>query len=477
MPETGWLGIDLGTGSVKAAVVTEAGTVLAQASQAYDVQSPHPGWAQSDPQEWLAATRRAAAQAVEASGAQVLGVGFSGQMHGVVLADESGLPLRPAILWADTRSAVQVRRMAAHFDHDHLARLGSGAVAGFAATSLAWLQEHEPAALQAAASVLQPKDWLRQALGGACATDPSDASGTLLADVARGRWDAQALAWAGVGPAVVPHIVDSCAQAGTVRLMSAGPAGHEVPAVVGGADTACALAGLGLVPGEAFIAVGTGSQVVSVLDGPIVDPSLRTHTLCGVGPPGSSWYRIGAVQNAGLALEVALRWLGASTAEAHAALADGVRPDDPVFTPTLAGERTPFMDPQLTGAWRHLRLSTDRAAMLRSILEGIAQGIALAVDAVRQTGAPWPEVIPLVGGGTHDPAFRRLLASATGCPLGVVEAPHAAVVGAAMLGMGRVRAASRPMAIEVIEPDPSQAAILRARRDAGGPEGEQEQAL
>ncbi|MFM8893872.1 MAG: FGGY-family carbohydrate kinase, partial [Actinomycetales bacterium] len=117
-----------------------------------------------------------------------------------------------------------------------------------------------------------------------------------------------------------------------------------------------------------------------------------------------------------------------------------------------------------SGAWRGLRLATDRAAMLRSILEGIATGIALAVDAVRATGAPWPPVVPRVGGGTHDPAFRQLLASATGCALAVVEAPDAAVIGAAMTAMGRVRAPSAPPTIQVVEPDPVQAEVLGLRR-------------
>ena len=459
MPATGWLGIDLGTGSVKAAVVDQDGTVIAQSSRTYQVQAPHPGWAQADPADWLAATREASQAAIDAAGVRVEGVGFSGQMHGVVLADEAGRPLRPAILWADNRAIEQVRRLADDFDRDHLARLGSGAVAGFAATSLAWLDAHERPALQHAASILQPKDWLRIALGGERATDPSDASGTLMCDVATGTWDEQAVAWTGAPRSAIVPILDSCSPSGEIVI-----AGLDLPAVVGGADTACALAGIGLHPGQGFIAVGTGSQVVSVLDAPEVDPSLATHTFCGLGPAATSWYRIGAVQNAGLALQVALRWLDADVQQAHAALAQGIRPDDPVFVPTLSGERTPHMDPGMSGSWHGLRLATDRAAMLRSILEGIATGIALAVDAVRRTGAPWPEVVPLVGGGTHDPAFRQLLASATGCALAVVEAPDAAVIGAAMAAMGRVRTPAQPEAIEVVEPDPQQVEVLQQRR-------------
>jgi len=459
VPDTGWLGIDLGTGSVKAAVVGEDGNVRGQSSTTYAVQAPHPGWAQADPADWLAATQQAAEAAIASAGCTIAGVGFSGQMHGVVLSDEDGTPLRPAILWADNRAIEQVGELAGEFDADHLARLGSAAVAGFAATTLAWLHAHEDALLQSAASILQPKDWLRLALGGELATDPSDASGTLMCDVATGTWDEQAIAWTNAPRQAIAPIWDSCRAAGEVHI-----AGQHLPAVVGGADTACALAGIGLEPGQAFIAVGTGSQVVSVLNDPEVDPTLTTHTFCGVGPAGSAWYRIGAVQNAGLALQVALRWLDADVQRAHAALAGGIRPDDPVFVPTLSGERTPHMDPGMSGSWLGLRLATDRDAMLRSILEGIVTGIALAVQAVRGTGAPWPQVIPLVGGGTHDPAFRQLLASATGCALAVVEAPDAAVIGAAMTAMGRTRTPAKLAAIEVVEPDPIQVEILGQRR-------------
>lgn len=460
VPDTGWLGIDAGTGSVKAAVVDDAGTVIAQASMPYPVQAPQPGWAQADPGDWLSATRQAVHRAISQAGRRIAGIGFSGQMHGVVLADEAGTPIRPAILWADNRSIAQVSRLEEAFDREHLARLGSGAVAGFAATTLAWLHDHEPQALRSASSILQPKDWIRLALGGELATDPSDASGTLMCDVATGTWDEQAVAWTCAPPDALPPILDSRHGAGVIRI-----ADDEAPVVVGGADTACALAGIGLMPGEAFIAVGTGSQVVSVLSTPEVDPTLATHTFCGLGPAASAWYRIGAVQNAGLALQVALRWLEADVEQVHAALADGIRLDDPVFIPTLSGERTPHMDPSMTGSWHGLRLATDRSAILRSVLEGIATGIALAVDAVRGTGAPWPEVVPLVGGGTHDPAFRQLLASATGCALAVIEAPDAAVIGAATLAMGRVRTPSQPAPIEVIEPDAQQVDLLQARRE------------
>src|SRR6056297_1818138 len=199
------LGVDLGTGSVKVAVVSPNGTVQAKASRGYSLSSPHPGW-------------------------------------------------------ADTRAGGEAANMQAELGDEVLARLGSPAVSGFAATSLRWVARNEPAALKAATYALQPKDWLRARLGGDVVTEPSDASGTLLANVAAGAWDEVALSWAGVDPALLAPIVGSRAAAGAITL-----GGHELPCVAGAADTAAAIVGFGLSINDGFTAVGSGSQSVSLV--------------------------------------------------------------------------------------------------------------------------------------------------------------------------------------------------------------------
>lgn len=453
------LGIDLGTGSVKAAVVDDDGRIVAKASRPYAVTAPHSGWAESDPGEWLEATLDVTRRVLTESGEPVSSVGFSGQMHGVVVTDADLRPLRPAILWADTRSAEQAREMATELGTETLSRLGSPAVPGFAASTLAWLSAHEPDVLRGATFALQPKDWLRAALGGSVLTEPSDASGTLLFDVAAGDWSSEAVAWTGIDGALLPAVAASQSSAGVIRID-----GREIPAAIGGADTACVISGLGLGAGDGFVAVGSGSQTVSVMGEPVLDATLRTHTFSVAGAPRAGWYRIGAVQNAGLALTPALAMLEATIDEASAALAEGVRPDDPIFIPYLAGERTPFMDPTLRGAWRGLSLSTDRPAMLRSVLEGVAQAVALGVRAVVDSGAPLPEVVPLVGGGTYNPDFRQLLADATGVSLAAMDAPDAAVVGAALLGAGVPVNPTPATWSAQVDPRPEAAAMLAERR-------------
>lgn len=455
------LGIDLGTGSVKAAVVSADGRMLGEASRSYEVVGPEPGWAQSDPLEWLAAVNEVVARVSAKADRSIEAVGFSGQMHGVVVTDGDLVPLLPAILWADARASAEVVDLAESFSVESLASLGSPAVPGFAATTLKWLHRNRPEVIDSARYALQPKDWLRAALGGDIATDPSDASGTLLYDVVAGRWSADAIAWTGVDRSLLPEVKGSSDPAGTVSF----DCGVKAPAVVGGADTACAMAGIGLRVGSGFIAVGTGSQTVSVLDQPSLDTSLVTHTFATLGAVGAGWYRIGAVQNAGLSLTKALAWLGADIAEAVEALRTGIRASDPIFVPYLAGERTPFMDASLRGAWAELSLATDRPAMLRSILEGVAQAVALGVQAVEATGARLPTIVPIVGGGTHDPAFRQLLANATGHVLGVTDAPNAAVIGAALLAQGRTCADQPAEVSSVVEPEQAVLDLLTERRE------------
>lgn len=449
------LGIDLGTGSVKCALVSDEGLVLAQANRTYQVYSTRSGWAESDPAEWINATREVVERVLSEAKVAPKSVGFSGQMHGVVVVDSELKPLRPAILWADTRSFQEAQQMSTDLGIDLLSRLGSPAVPGFSATTLAWLKLNEPDSFVEAKHILQPKDWLRAALGGEIASDPSDASGTLLFDSSAGEWSQKAVQWSGVDLALLPPIRASQASAGYVDFN-----GTKFPCVVGGADTACVLSALGLDPGQGFIAVGSGSQVVRVLEGPDFDSTLRTHTFATVGQPRSGWYRIGAIQNAGLSLTAALRWFNASVEEGVAALSEGLRDEDPLYVPYLSGERTPFMNSRLRGSWHGLTLGTDRPAMLRSIFVGVAQAVALGVSAVEETGASLPKPTPLVGGGTHNRVFRQLLADATGVPLAVMEAPNAAVIGAALLGAGITSNPIPQSWSEVVTPDPRAAESL-----------------
>lgn len=459
------LGIDLGTQSVKVAAVDADARVIASASRPYAVDSPQPGWAESDPGAWLAAVEDACDEVLAQMSDRPGSIGLSGQMHGVVLCDEEGRPLRPAITWADARSGAEARRLRAELGADTLARLGSAPFPGFAGVTLAWLSQHEPEILARARWALQAKDWLRLRLTGEVATDPSDASGTLLYDLVDGAWSDAALAACGVRPELLAPVRASTDHAGAVRSIAA-LAG--VPVAVGGADAACGVHGLGLHVGSGALALGTGAQLSSVIGAADPDTTLRTHTFATVGRIGEAFYRLGAVQSGGLALERVLTWMNADIAEAQRALASGVCADDPLFFPFVAGERSPYLDPDLRASWLGLSLSTTREAMLRSVLEGMSYAVSAAYAAIVESGAaPAPPLIVL-GGGSRDPAYVALLATALDCPLRPSAVADATVLGAARLGaaaIGRELPPSHSAAVhDIVEPREDPAVADRQRR-------------
>ncbi|MBD1934434.1 MULTISPECIES: FGGY family carbohydrate kinase, partial [Cyanophyceae] len=304
------LGIDLGTGSAKALLLATDGTTIGEASSSYPVHAPHPGWAESEPGDWWLAVAKAVRQAVGNHADQVQAIALSGQMHGVVLASESGQPLRPAILWADTRSAT----LSAYHSLDAaiLERLGNPITAGMAGPTLLWLREHEPTVYTEARWALQPKDWLRLRMTGEVATEPSDASGTLLYDVVSDNWAEDAISAQNLRCDWLPKIIPSSAIAGYLTAVASEHLGLRVglPVIAGAADTAAAALGNGLLPGLVQLTIGTAAQIITPRSQPIIDPQGRTHLYRAAVP--NQWYTLAAMQNAGLALEWVRGILGLS---------------------------------------------------------------------------------------------------------------------------------------------------------------------
>jgi xylulokinase len=431
------LGIDLGTGSVKALLLDADGTVLAEASQAYSVQSPQPGWAETDPEAWWSAVAIAVRQVMANSSHSVAAIGLSGQMHGVVLADKDGHPLRPAILWADMRSG-DVLDVYKRLPADVRSPLANPITAGMAGPTLVWLRQHEPDIYAAARWILQPKDWLRLRLTGEVAAEPSDASGTLLYDVRSDQWAVEVMEALGLRTDWLPVLIPSSRIAGHLTDHAAHYLGLEVglPVVAGAADTAAAILGSGLLqPGAVQLTIGSGAQIITPLTQPEVDVSLRTH-LYRAALPGQ-WYRLAAIQNAGLALEWVRGILGLSWPEVYEA-ANAVPPgcEGLTFLPYLTGERTPHLDPQARGTWVGLALHHRRSHLMWAALEGVAFGIKQGIEAIATPDAPIPK-LRLAGGGTLEPAWRQLLATVLQVPLYSIAVPAASARGAAMLaGLG-----------------------------------------
>lgn len=433
------LGLDLGTGSVKALLLSSEGRVLGESSASYRVRSPRSGWAETNPEEWWSATIRAAGGAVGDHGGEVRAVGLSGQMHGVVLAGSDGRPLRNAILWADTRSTEQLG--AYHgLDEGLRRRLANPIAAGMAGPSLLWLRHHEPEAYAAARWAFQPKDWLRLRLTGEAATEPSDASATLLYDLQSDEWAFDVAETLGLRDEILAPLVPSAGVAGSVSREAAEAfgIGAGIPVAAGAADTAAAMLGSGLLEtGDAQLTIGTGGQIVVYRDHPVSDPHGRTHLYRTAAAEGAGrWYAMAAIQNAGLALEWARGVLGASWEEVYEeAFAVPPGAEGAGFLPYLSGERTPHFDPTARGAWIGLGLVHTRGHLLRAALEGVAFALREGLEALEGAGTSIRE-LRLAGGGTSDEPWRQLLADVLRRPLRPLPesvGPVASARGAAIL--------------------------------------------
>ena len=461
------LGIDLGTGSVKALVLTPAGRVLGEAARPYPVNAPRPGWAQSDPGAWWDATAEAVHAALEAAGCPGAGIqalGLSGQMHGVVPCAADGAPTRSAILWADGRSDQELERFR-RLPPEQRARLGNPPATGMAGPSLLWLQAHEPAGLAAAAWMLQPKDWLRLRLTGEAAAEPSDASATLLYDLSADAWDFALIEDLGLNPAWFAPLTPSQSIAGELTAQAATALGLTpgLRVAAGAGDTPAAMLGSGLLaPGSVQLSVGTGAQIVAPRETPVLDADPVTHCYRSATPRG--WYSMAAMQNAGLALEWVRRVLGYSWDDAYReAFGAPEGSAGLTFLPYLSGERTPHLNPHARGAWVGLGLHHDRAALMRAALEGVAFTLRDGLSALQATGVK-ARVLRLAGGGTTQPLWRQLMADVLERPLVATSTPSASARGAAVLAGLAIGAIASPQSSAeslgapepVIEPHPSE---------------------
>jgi xylulokinase len=412
------LGLDLGTSQVKALLCAAGGTVpgpvLGRGVAGYQVSTPRPGWAQTDPEHWWQAARAAIKEAVRSAAgparAEVAAMAVVGQMHGLVLYSERAGVLRPAVLWLDQRAeaeAAEYRRL----PPDLLARLGNAPSAGMAGPILLWLARHEPGAYRRADWMLQPKDWLRIRLVGEPGTDPTDASGTLLYDLDRGDWAAGVAEALGLRTSLLPPIRESAEVAGTLRPGAAEalglPAG--LPVAVGSSDTAASLLAADLPAGWGLLTLGTGGQWIVPASN--VRPEAGTNLFRDAA---GGTFRLAGAQNVGATLDWVRRVLGASWEELYGTAARPWRPGSPVFLPYLAGER--WDDRDTGGAWTGLTLAHRRDDLMRAALEGVAFLLRRQLDDLRAAGSA-PARVMLAGGGSRDPAWRQLLADALVLPL------------------------------------------------------------
>ena len=444
MADPTFLGLDVGTSGVKAILVATSGEVVASATTPLTMATPRPGWAEQDPEAWWQASI-ASVRAVlgQRPGVQVAGVGISGQMHSSVFLDGAGQVIRPALLWCDGRTTAECAEITRRAGGEEQLRdwVRNPALEGFTLPKVLWLRNREPAAYARLSTVLLAKDFIRYRLTGTLATEPSDASGTLMFDPARLRWSDEILEAVGVPVELLPEVGGSSEVLGRVTSEAAAATGLTVgtPVVGGGADNACGAAGVGVnTPGEAVASWGTSGTVLAPTAQPLVDPELRAHTFCHVAP--KTWYLMGVVLSAGGAFswyrdQFARELAGGSRIDAQlddeaASVPRGA--EGVTFLPYLQGERTPHRDASARGAFLGLSLAHSRAHMTRAVLEGVAFALRDSLSILRELGLSPAELL-LTGGGAKSPFLRRLQAEVYGVPVSLVNREEGPAYGAALL--------------------------------------------
>jgi len=466
-----FLGIDIGTSSVKAVLIDERGSIVAQAAMPLTVARPRPMFAEQDPHDWWLATVAAIVTLPPAARAAVRAVGLAGQMHGATLLDQSGKTLRPAILWNDGRATLECLELERREPRSR-AITGNIMVPGFTAPKLLWVSRHEPEIFARTACVLLPKDYVRLKLIGEAVSDMSDAAGTGWLDVGRRDWSDEMLVATGLNRSHMPRLVEGSAPSGSLTPTVAEQLRLPPVVVAGGAgDNAASAVGMGVIaPGQSFLSLGTSGVLFVVTDRFRPNPDKAAHAFCHCLP--SRWHQMSVMLSAASALD----WVGQLTGESDlqrlvaAAQARGLRRTTPYFLPYLSGERTPYNDAHARGVFFGLDSQTVPADLALAVLEGVAFAFADGMDVLLENGGAVGE-ISVTGGGARFGYWGQLLASALNRPLTYrVGSEIGAAMGAARLGRLAVTGES-PQAVcvmppisHVIQPDAELSALLADRR-------------
>jgi xylulokinase len=473
------IGIDLGTSGIKAVLFEGLDRPLAEAKRPVAVSRPRVGWAEQDPDLWVDAVFACLDQIAAAEPAlmpAVAGIGLSGQMLAALLLDDALRPLRPAMLWNDQRALAECAELLARVPD--IGRRTNGAPdPGITAPKLLWLARHEPAAMARARMLLLTKDCVRLALTGEVATEPTDAGGTQLFDVASGWWDAALCAAAGWDPACLPPVVETWAAAGGLRPQLAARWGLRagLPVAAGAGDNMASTLGAGAArPGDGVLTIGT-SGVACLVDAAF-HPAPGAAVLTSAHAAPGTYLSMGVVMTATAALDWAAALTGGDAAtlaaEAEAVAADPVAlASAPLFLPALTGIRTPLNRPDAQGVLAGLHPGVDRAKLAYATLEGVAFLFADCLAAQEAAGVR-TDRLAAVGGGTRSRLWLALVATAVGRELALPRhADLSATLGAARLAMAAAgKGAADPALTERVPeesrvaPDPTLAGVLAERR-------------
>jgi xylulokinase len=438
-----WLGIDVGTGGTRALLLNEKGGIVAGHTAAHaGMRMEKPLWAEQDPQDWW----RASVEAIQgvlrqagADGSLVQGIGFSGQMHGLVMLDARGEVIRPSLIWCDQRSQAQVDAIHSKLGRDKVVEFTANpAITGFTLPKLLWVRDHDPASYERLKTVLLPKDYVRYRLSGELAQDVSDASGTGVFDVRRRRWSEEMITGLGLDRGWFPPVYESAQICGRVTASAAAATGlrEGTPMVAGAGDQAASAVGNGIVEaGVASCTLGTSGVVFAHMDEPAYDPEGRIHTFCHAAP--GKWHVMGVTQGAGLSLQWFRNTL-APAASYDELMAEAAQAEPGCgglyWLPYLMGERTPHLDALARGGWIGLTARHTRKDLVRSLIEGVSFSQKDCLNLILELGVEISQV-RASGGGARSPFWRQVLADIFALRVVTLATQEGSAYGAGLLAM------------------------------------------
>ena len=470
-----YIGIDLGTSSVKLLLMDELGVIHQQVTREYPLEFPQPGWSQQAPEDWKDAVLSGLQElTANCDKRQIAGIGTGGQMHGLVVLDRDDNVIRPAILWNDGRTAAQVDYLNDVIGKQKLSAWTANiAFAGFTAPKILWMRENEPENFARIAKIMLPKDYVNYILTGVHCCDYSDASGMLLLDVAHKRWSKEMLDLCGITEAQMPALYESYETVGTLRPEIAQLLGfpENVKVCAGAGDNAAAAVGTGVVgDGGCNISLGTSGTVFISSKQFGVDPNNALHAFAHAD---GGYHLMGCM----LSAASCNKWLmddilrTKDYAGEQAPITDEKLGTNHVyFLPYLMGERSPINDTNARGTFIGMSMDTSRADMTQAVLEGVAFAIRDSVEVAKSLGIPLTSSM-LCGGGAKSPLWRRILANVLNMPLTIPASEQGPGMGGAMLAMvacgayGSVAEACAKLVTvsETVAPDPEIAARYEAR--------------
>ncbi len=428
-----YIGIDLGTSSVKLLLVTAKGDVLNSVTKEYPIYYPESGWSEQNPEDWLKASTQGLDELLKGyDKSAVKGLSVGGQMHGLVILDEQDNVIRPAILWNDGRTQRETDYLNEVVGKKNLSKYTANiAFAGFTAPKILWVKENEPENFEKISKIMLPKDYLAYKLTGVHATDYSDASGMLLLDVKNKCWSKEMCEICSVKAEWLPTLFESYAPIGKVRKEY----GLENAVVTAGAgDNAAAAIGTGTVKnGDCNVSLGTSGTVFISQDKFAVDENNSLHSFAHAT---GKYHLMGCILSAGSAN----KWWAENVLETKDFSSEqgGLDPilgeNDVFFLPYLMGERSPHNDVNARGAFIGMRADTTRKQMTLAVLEGVAFALRDCIE-VAKTDDLKIESTKLCGGGAKSKIWKTVIANVLGVPVSVLNVEEGPAYGASILAM------------------------------------------